>query len=243
MTDFSDYVVFVDESGDHSLTSIDPGFPVFALSFCVISKADYINAVVPAVQALKFKYWGHDAVILHEHEIRKRKGDFTLLLTNPDLRAEFLADLHQIMVDSPFKVIGSVIDKVKLKSKYADPWNPYEIALHFCLEKLLVFLRSKGQDGRHVHVLFECRGKEEDAALELAFLRIVDGTSTWGYRKHDFRIMRFDAKFIKKSTNSIGLQLADLTARPIALQTMRPDQPNRTYDVIRAKSVGIKVFP
>ena len=46
---FSDYIVFVDESGDHSLTSIDPEFPVFALSFCVISKVDYIALVVPAV--------------------------------------------------------------------------------------------------------------------------------------------------------------------------------------------------
>lgn len=240
---FSDYIVFVDESGDHSLTSIDPEFPVFALSFCVISKADYIAQVVPAVQALKFKYWGHDAVILHEHEIRKSKGDFTLLLTNRALREGFYADLHQIMVDAPFTVIGSVIDKVKLKSRYADPWNPYEIALHFCLEKLHMFLRANGQTGRQVHVLVECRGKEEDAALELAFRRIVDGSSTWGYRKHDFSIMQFEPKFVKKSTNSIGLQLADLTARPMALKTLRPDQANRAYDVIKTKFGGIKVFP
>ncbi|WBH17292.1 DUF3800 domain-containing protein [Sphingomonas radiodurans] len=37
MTDFSDFIVFADESGDHGLTSIDPQFPVFASSFaCLI---------------------------------------------------------------------------------------------------------------------------------------------------------------------------------------------------------------
>ena len=76
MTVFSDYIVYVDESGDHSLTSIDKKFPVFALSFCVVKKDEYIKSVVPALQEFKLKYWGHDSVILHEHEIRKSKGEF-----------------------------------------------------------------------------------------------------------------------------------------------------------------------
>ena len=49
MAEFSDFIVYVDESGDHSLTSIDRHFPVFALSFCVVRKADYVDSVVPAV--------------------------------------------------------------------------------------------------------------------------------------------------------------------------------------------------
>ena len=76
---FADYIVFVDESGDHSLTSIDADFPVFALAFCIVEKADYIAKIVPEMQALKFKYWGHDAIVLHEHDIRKEKGEFAFL--------------------------------------------------------------------------------------------------------------------------------------------------------------------
>ena len=40
MAEFSDYIVYVDESGDHSLTSIEADFPVFSLSFCVVKTAD-----------------------------------------------------------------------------------------------------------------------------------------------------------------------------------------------------------
>jgi hypothetical protein len=37
---FSDYLVFVDESGDHGLDVIDAGYPVFVLAFCIVRKED-----------------------------------------------------------------------------------------------------------------------------------------------------------------------------------------------------------
>lgn len=243
MAEFSDYIVYVDESGDHSLAKIDPQFPVFSLSFCVVSKADYTASVVPSVQDLKFKYWGHDSVVLHEHEIRKSKGDFTFLLTDKTLREAFYEDLNAVMVNAPITIIASVIDKVKLTARYPNPWNPYEIALHFCLERLLRFLMDRGQAGKRVHVVFECRGAAEDAQLELAFRRIVDGASRWGWVQRDFSVMEFVPKFARKSVNSTGLQLADLTARPIAIKTLRPAQANRAYDVILTKMGAIKAFP
>ncbi len=240
---FSDFIVYVDESGDHSLTSIDQKFPVFSLSFCVVRKDDYVASIVPAVQALKFRYWGHDLVVLHEREIRKSKGDFTWLLTDRNKRKAFYDDLNQVMADAPITIIASVIDKVKLTAKYSRPWNPYEIALHFCLERLLTFLKDHGQSGKRIHVVFESRGRAEDEQLELEFLRIVAGGNQWGWVRPDFSCMEFEPKFATKSVNSTGLQLADLTARPIALKTIRPEQANRAHDVILAKKRAIKVFP
>lgn len=35
---FGDYVVFADESGDRSLTSINAEYQVFVLAFCVFEK-------------------------------------------------------------------------------------------------------------------------------------------------------------------------------------------------------------
>jgi hypothetical protein len=68
-----DYIVFVDESGDHGLESIDPNYPVFVLAFCLFSKEDYACSAVPAVLRFKFKHFGPDKVILHEHDIVKNK--------------------------------------------------------------------------------------------------------------------------------------------------------------------------
>jgi hypothetical protein len=77
---FSDYVVYADESGDHSLTSINPQNPVFVLAFCIFEKRAYVDMVVPMVQRLKFDFFGHDCVVLHGHEIRKAHGEFKVLL-------------------------------------------------------------------------------------------------------------------------------------------------------------------
>jgi hypothetical protein len=43
----SDFIVFADESGDHSLAKINPVYPVFVLSFCIVAKTDYIETICP----------------------------------------------------------------------------------------------------------------------------------------------------------------------------------------------------
>ena len=63
--------MFVDESGDHELDTIDPGYPMFVLAFCVIRKEDYVATLTSALQRFKLKHFGHDDVIMHEREIRK----------------------------------------------------------------------------------------------------------------------------------------------------------------------------
>jgi hypothetical protein len=42
----------------------------------------------------------------------------------------------------------------------------------------------------------------------------------------------FEILFADKKVMSTGLQLADLVARPIGLHTLRPEQPNKAFDVL-----------
>lgn len=243
LAEFSDFIVFADESGDHGLEGIDPSFPMFALAFCSIAKADYVAQVVPAFQQFKFDVWGHDGVVLHEHEIRKSKGEFGILRADRDFREKFFERLNKLMEDAPIEVFASVIDKTKLKARYSTPWNPYEIALLFCMERLLRSLNANNQEGKRVHVVFESRGPKEDKQLELEFRRIADNKATWGYKSSDFSRIIFEPLFMPKACNSIGLQLADLVARPIALHFLRPEQPNRAFEILRRKLSSRKCFP
>ena len=58
---------------------------------------------------------------------------------------------------------------------------------------------------------------------------------------------------IDKKCNSIGLQLADLVARPIGIKQLRPEQDNRAFQTINnkirkspkgdIKGWGLKMFP
>ncbi|MAU52273.1 MAG: hypothetical protein CMN17_07825 [Roseovarius sp.] len=243
MPEFSDFIVYADESGDHGMVSIDPQYPVFALVFCVMRKADYHGVIVPAMQQFKFDIWGHDSVVLHEHEIRKSLGPFGILRTDPALRARFFDGLNGLIEAAPMTIFASVIDKQAHRAKYVNPWNPYEIAMHFCMERLHEMLTRERQHGKTVHIVFESRGAKEDRELELEFRRIVGNDSHWGYRRHDFSRFDFQPVFMPKAANSSGLQLADLTARPIALSRLRRGQPNRAFEIIRPKLGGLKCFP
>lgn len=125
-TAFSDYLVFVDESGDHGLDTIDPSYPMFVLAFCVMRKEDYVETLTPALQHFKLKHFGHDNVILHERDIRKDQGAFAFLKSK-DKKQAFVDELTTIIAETPFTLICSVIRKEQLRAKYADPDNPYHL--------------------------------------------------------------------------------------------------------------------
>jgi hypothetical protein len=243
---FSDYIVYADESGDHSLTSINSEYPVFVLAFCLVKISDYTDSIVPEFQRLKFAFWGYDSVVLHSHEIRKESGDFAVL-RDADTRVAFIGRLNRIIEATNFTVIASVIDKKRHIEKYREPVDPYEIALVFCMERLQRHLIDCGQVHRLTHIQVECRGKAEDAKLELEFRRICDGKNAVG------KMPNLELRFMDKKHNSTGLQLADLVAHPIGRHAINPNQLNRAYDIIQTKfrrgpqgkveGFGLKSFP
>ena len=109
MPEFSDYLVFVDESGDHGMASVDPNYPAFVLACCLVSKVDYVERISPALQRLKFAYWGHDEQVLHEHEIRKPNKDYSFLF-DASRRAAFLTAINEFVEQAPFKRTGRARD-------------------------------------------------------------------------------------------------------------------------------------
>lgn len=243
MTDFSDFIVYVDESGDHGLTSINPLYPVFVLALCIFKKQDYLQHAVPAMQRFKFDFFGHDMVVLHEREIRKATGSFAFL-TDPDRRRAFTESLTNFVSEVPMTLIASAIKKQDLRDQYISPWNPYNIALRFAIERVLFFLKDHDQGQRLTHIVVESRGSKEDTQLELEFRRILDQKSASG---------RLEILFASKRTNSCGLQIADLVARPIGRRILKPEQANRAFDTLEGKfrrsptgvinGWGLKIFP
>jgi hypothetical protein len=244
--EFSDYIVYVDESGDHSLQSINPEYPIFVLAFCIFKISDYTDIVAPRMQRFKFQQFGHDIVILHEHELRKSEGPFRFLM-NRERREPFMSELSSIVEESPFTLIATAIRKHEFLARHAEASNPYNVAMQFGLERVQKFLKGHGQSGKETFVVFESRGKKEDVELELEFRRVCDGKNFRGER------MPLNCVIASKQTNSSGLQLADLVARPIGRKLLMPEQPNRAYDILARKfdkspkgevnGWGLKVYP
>lgn len=246
MPSFNDYVIFADESGDHSLSVINPDYPVFVLAVCLFDRNYYETNVAKWVNQIKVKYFGNTDVILHERDIRKATKDFRIL-NDLATRTAFCADIDRLMKQSKFTLIASVIRKRELMDRYVYPDNPYHLSAGFCLERLTRHLKGLGCTEGRAPLVFERRGGREDAELELECRRVCDGGNYLNER------LPFDIRFESKRHNSPGLQFADLIARPIGRHIIDPAQSNRAYDILEKKfrkswwgkvsGYGCKIFP
>ncbi|MCE7887882.1 MAG: DUF3800 domain-containing protein [Alphaproteobacteria bacterium PRO2] len=252
MPEFGDYIIYVDESGDHSLTTIDTSYPVFVLAFCIVPKDHYADSLSPQIKKLKFELFGHDNIIFHEREIRKAEDEFSILL-NPRTRKLFNDRIAHIVENSSATIIAAAINKTGLTQRYTQPDNPYNLGLGFCMERAAMFLESKGQAGKLTHIVVESRGKNEDRDLELSFRQVIDGVKVGTGLSYNVGKCKFDIQFTTKAANMAGLQFADLIARPIGRHVIDKEQPNRAMDIIKTKLLtngkggiedsGLKVFP
>ena len=227
--EYSDYIIYADESGDPNPASVDPNYPVFVLNFCVFRKDVYTASVLPAVTAFKFAHFGHDAVVLHENEIRLQRPPFTFL-RDGQAQARFMAGLDRLIREVDFTIIAAVFDKRKVDDRDLSMADPYELTFNACVERLHSYLESTGLQELMTHIIIESRGSKEDRQLEMAFQLVQDGTNPLNKTMSEFAV-----QFADKKTNSAGLQIADLTARPIGRHFIDPKQPNRAWDALEFK--------
>lgn len=240
-------IVYLDETGDHSLEKEDKDFPVFALVMMVCDQSAYEQILVPMVNRLKFDCFGHECVIIHSRDIRKAQKEFGFL-TDPQKRQPFYNRINEIMASPGYDLIASVIKKQEHKERYGmNAANPYDLALTFALERLLPLLEEEGQ--KEVHIVAEARGKNEENELRLSFLNTVTYGTTFNPAER-FRRIKFHLLFKPKMMNVIGTQLADLAAYPIARYVINPHKPLPAYDVIKDRFYkgsgaikGLKIFP
>ena len=218
----SNYLVFVDESGDHILKATYKGFPTFILSLCIIRKDHYCDFILPRFTKLKLKYFPDVNTIFHEVDIRKAQNGFSFL-TNESIRNIFMNDMNKFIEEADFQIIAAILDKTKLKEKQDN--NIYHLAMSRCLNELNLFLKERG-DSVNTTITFEARGKKEDRELEFAFLKEVHEKNYDGL---------FKISIQPKYSNLIGLQLADLIARPIGRNFLNPEQKNRAFELLEKK--------
>jgi hypothetical protein len=61
-------ILFLDESGDHSLIKIDKQFPIFCLAGCIFDEVEYQQNSKSKIDAFKIRYFNKADVILHSRD-------------------------------------------------------------------------------------------------------------------------------------------------------------------------------
>jgi hypothetical protein len=222
----SSHIIYVDESGSPVIGGNAASYPVFVLAFCIFEVDSYVNEIEPAFQAIKFEHFGHDLVIFHESEIRKREGSFRALHNN-QFRVNFLEALSSAISQANFQILPIISEKNALPGSNDPDEDVYFHSAISGIKKSARWVASNGCLGRELVFAFESRGAAEDRALLSALqLHLPTHLGT-----------EINVKFVPKAFASTGLQIADLVARPIGLSVIRPGQPNRSFDAISHKLV------
>ena len=228
---FSEFIAYGDESGTATFGKIEADFPAVGLAFCVFRVEDYVNKVVPQVQALKFRHFGHDQVVLHESEVRRGRGVFRFGSTVE--WTVFMGELDALIKELPMAVVAAVVDQRELQRRHGKALDAYDLALRCCVEQLIEKIEAEDRAGprSEIHVVAEARSSNYDKPALDRFRAGLPEAGPFAAPPSN----RVNLRFAHKQVNSAGLQIADLLARPIVLQVLRPDQPNRAWDAIAPK--------
>lgn len=163
------FYFFIDESGDHSLKSYDPTFPIFNLCGILVSEENY-KTIDERIKKIKTKYWGKESIIFHSREIRKKENEFSIL-SNKGLNTDFIHDINELIMNSKFRIISSIIHKPKYIGKYGSMTEQvYELCFMFMIERVVFSLDEVvGVENKSLEIIVEKRGKKEDRKLKKFF--------------------------------------------------------------------------
>ena len=242
------YHLFVDESGDPSLSSVNADFPVFVLLGCLFEDSAYQEICTKIIE-LKKEFFGSEHAILHSRDIRKCEDVFVKLF-DLEIKEKFYNKLNSILENGNYIVISVGINKKEFIEKYgkiAD--DPYELSLSFLLERAVMEI-DKGENT--IHITLESRGRVEDEIIQKRYNRLLDnGSSHITPERFKKRLEKIEFK--KKKENDCGLQMADLCAYPVARHIINPNEPYPAYDIVEKKfrknssgsfvGYGLKIFP
>lgn len=101
--------LFIDESGDYGLSSLNPNFPLFLLCRVVISCEEY-ELLRRGFNAIKQDIWQSKNVIFHSRDIRKCEKEFKYLF-DLTLKASFYQQLDNVITSRDYSIIASAIKK------------------------------------------------------------------------------------------------------------------------------------
>jgi hypothetical protein len=221
-------ILFLDESGDHSLAKIDPQYPVFVLGG-IIADRDYAEGeMTRRIEALKIRFFGRSDIVLHTADLARNRNGFERMLDS-SFRNEFFVALNDLMRSLDYQVVACAIRKDEHLKRYnISALDPYFLALEILVERFCFELRN--DTGL---IVAESRGSTLDNQLEIAWLNLkIQGTRFLRPTKLVKRISGLTLR--DKSSGIAALELADLVVSPIGRHIVGKT-PKEDFRIIEQK--------
>jgi hypothetical protein len=223
-------VLYLDESGDHNLSVIDPSYPLFVLGGVIMEERYAVEVLTPKLSAFKNNFFGRDDIILHTADITRNRNGFELL-KDDSIRCQFYSELNALMREVEYSVMACVIRKDAHLARYGmAALDPYLMSLDILVERFCMDIGDVEDGGV---IVAERRGPTLDHELELAWLNLkIQGTRFMKAKQVERRVQSLNLK--SKLANIAGLQLADLVATPIGRKILGKSI-KEDYEIIESR--------
>ncbi len=204
-------VMFIDESGDHNLSVIDPQYPLFVLGGVIVDKDYAEGELTEKLAAFKRDLFGREDLILHTADITRNRNGFERL-KDTGFRQQFYERLNVLMSELRYSVVACAIHKNHHLSRYGvAALDPYLLSLNVLVERFCMDIGNVEGGGL---IVAERRDATLDHELDLAWLNLkIQGTRFMQATKIEKRVLALNLR--DKKANIAGLQLADLIVTPI----------------------------
>jgi hypothetical protein len=224
--------LFLDESGDHSLSVIDPQYPVFVLGGVIADSEYAATDIDAAVRRLKLDVFGGDDFALHTADIIRQRGAFTSLVDR-ELRHLFRSRLNALMQRLDYTVVACAIRKDAHLAAYGEAaLDPYSLSLNVLVERFC-FALADARETQPGLIVAERRDKALDSAL-LASWRHLRKRGTSYLRPAAIRDRTAHLRLESKGAAIAGLELADLVVSPIG-RFVAGKPPRQDWAIVEAK--------
>lgn len=227
--------MYLDESGEHRLTSVSDSYPVFVLGG-VIADRSYVREVIdPAFQAFNRHFFGTPDVVLHTVDIRKNAGVFAALI-DPGFRRAFFDHLNSLIDSLDVQIVATVIDKHRYRAIHGiDGQDPYLYCMEALIEHFCLVLGESRDSG------FIC-AERRNVTLDRELTEAWEALRTGDTRHEDIRARSIEERIVGfeirgKHPAQAAMHLADLVVTPIGRYVAgKPQAENRIrWDVIEPK--------
>lgn len=195
----ADYLLFLDEA---NVTSTNP---FFCLGGIIIKRDEYENVLIPAINALKIKYFNNTSVLFHYTDMKKNKEDFKIFLDG-NLRVQFWNEFNNILKNIDFVTIGTYLEYSTFQETFKPVKNKhYSVAFIDLMNNYITYLKRQKAMGA---VVVESRQWKENTDIQEVFHEIlISGTALYSSVESTQHLSTIG--FVIKKDNCIGLQIAD----------------------------------
>lgn len=225
-------ILFLDESGDHSLGKIDPQYPVFVLGGCIVDLSYHDQHMTKELNKFKNAVFKREDFILHTADIARRRGIFRML-TDKKKREHFYQEAKRLMASLDYLIIACAIKKEDHLRKYGlAAMDPYMLSLKILVERFVLEIKARGGQTRGI-IIAEARDETLDNQLRLSWMDLRTGGTEY-VSASEVRKYISEIHIKGKFQNIAGLQVADLIVSPIGRHVI--GKPTKTdWGIIKEK--------